>query len=185
MPEKELRKTADVNSSFRFSTYISKMKGEAKENTALHMSESLISAGGSLIAMTIISLLAVTLGYPMALGPVGASCLLVFVAHSSPFSQPRQVIGGHVISTFAALLIWDIFGRTHLTIGVTIAVVILLMLLSNTMHPPAAASAIVALNSGVGWGIFLTIALSACLVVLSSVAYNNLFHNRHYPKRWL
>ncbi|WP_280637199.1 HPP family protein [Alkalihalobacillus sp. BA299] len=61
--------------------------------------------------MCIISLIAVPFGFPMVLGPIGASCLLVFAAHASPFSQPRHILGGHFISTIVALSIWDILEK--------------------------------------------------------------------------
>ncbi|KHF40578.1 hypothetical protein LQ50_08640 [Halalkalibacter okhensis] len=168
-----------------FVQYVKKMKGVSVQDPNVRLTDSLISAGGGLIAMILISILAVSLGYPMALGPIGASCLLVFAAYEGPFSQPRHIIGGHILSTVAALSIWDLFGRSHITIGITLAVVVLLMLITKTMHPPAAASAIVAINTQTGWGMLLTIIISAIIVVVISVLYNNLFENRTYPRRWI
>ncbi|WP_257008219.1 HPP family protein [Bacillus sp. FJAT-45350] len=167
------------------SHYINKMKGTNNPIKSFPITDSLISAGGGLIAMVIISLVAVFLGHPMVLGPIGASCLLVFVAYEGPFSQPRHVIGGHLLSTIAALTIWDLFGRSHVTIGITLAIVVLLMLLTNMMHPPAAASAIVAINTQIGWSFLFTIFLCAILAVIVSILYNNLFKNRSYPQRWI
>ncbi|MDT8860270.1 HPP family protein [Alkalihalobacillus sp. MEB130] len=180
----ELRETAEIRKSVSLHTYLRKMKGDSSKEPNFRIGESLVSAGGGLIAMTIISVMAVSLGYPMALGPIGASCLLVFAAHQGPFSQPRQIIGGHVLSTGAALSIWDLFGRSHVTIGITLAVVLLLMIITQSMHPPAAASAIVAINSQAGWGFLFTIFISALIVVGISVLYNNLFKDRTYPKKW-
>ncbi|WP_332692789.1 HPP family protein [Halalkalibacter lacteus] len=86
--------------------------------------------------MIIISAIAVILGYPMVLGPMGASCLLVFAAHAGTFSQPRHILGGHVISTLTALTIWEVFGRSHVTIGITLAVVLFVMVFLKVVHPP-------------------------------------------------
>ncbi|MFC0558451.1 HPP family protein [Halalkalibacter alkalisediminis] len=181
----ELKKPADMEKSWSLTHYIRKMKSVSVNDHSVGITDSLVSAGGGLIAMTMISFLAVSLGYPMALGPIGASCLLVFAAHEGPFSQPRHIIGGHFLSTVAALSIWDLFGRSHITIGITLAIVVLLMIITKMMHPPAAASAIVAINSQAGWGLLLTIVLSAFIVVGISVLYNNLFESRNYPKRWV
>ncbi|WP_227935392.1 HPP family protein [Alkalihalobacillus deserti] len=181
----EMKKAVGLEKGWSFTHYLSKMKGVSAQDRTVLFSDSLVSAGGGLIAMTIISLLAVSLGYPMALGPIGASCLLVFAAHEGPFSQPRHIIGGHLLSTFVALSIWDLFGRSHITIGITLAVVVLLMMITKMMHPPAAASAVVAINSQVGWGFLLTVVFSAILVVVISILYNNLFKTRNYPQRWM
>ena len=99
--------------------------------------------------------------------------------------QPRHIIGGHFITTLASLTIWHVFGGSFLTIGITLAVVIILMVLTGTIHPPAAASAIVAMNSGAGWGFISCIILCSILLVTISLFYNNLFQSRQYPKYWL
>ncbi|WP_054637534.1 MULTISPECIES: HPP family protein [Bacillaceae] len=168
-----------------FITYISKMKGEQGNVTRINLSDNIISAIGGLITISIVSVIAVALGYPMVLGPIGASCLLVFAAHHGPFSQPRHILGGHFVSTLAALAIWDMLGKSHLTIGLTLAVVLILMILLNVMHPPAAASAIVAINSQSGWIFLLTVIISSLVVIAISVLYNNLFKDRNYPKQWM
>jgi CBS-domain-containing membrane protein len=176
----------EVNSlTLGFSTYIRKMKGEATFKSNLNYGDLMISAIGGLVAMSIMSIIAIYLGYPMVLGPVGASCLLIFGAHNVPFSQPRNIIGGHLLATFSSVAIWDIFGRSFLTIGITLAIVIILMVVTNTIHPPAAASAVVAINTGAGWGFITSMLLCSVLLVLMSLLYNNLFQSRQYPKHWI
>ena len=92
--------------------YLNKMKGESRSETRFDYIDSLISATGVFLAVSIIGLLAVFFRYPMAIGPLAASCVLVFIAHSGPLSQPRQVIGGHILSTATGLIIWSIFGKS-------------------------------------------------------------------------
>ena len=173
------------NVNIFLNSYLVKMKGNQRLQTNVKLGDTIISASGGLFAITLISFVAVILGYPMILGPMGASCLLVFAAHSLPFSQPRQIIGGHFVSTFTALVIWDIFGKSHISIGLTLAIVLFLMITLKIIHPPAAASAMVAINTEAGWGLLLSIALSSVLLILISVLYNNLFKNRQYPKQWI
>lgn len=181
--EKTLQK--QQNENILFQSYIMKMKGNQRIQTNVNFGDTIISASGGLIAITIISIVAVMLGYPMILGPMGASCLLVFAAHSLPFSQPRPIFGGHFISTTTALVIWNIFGKSHLSIGLTLAIVLFLMITFKLIHPPAAASAMVAINTEAGWGFLISIILSSILLILFSVLYNNLFKNRQYPKQWI
>ncbi|QGQ48396.1 HPP family protein [Metabacillus sediminilitoris] len=185
MKSEKLRR-AEINPLYLGMTaYIKKMKGETTFKSNLNYVDLMVSAIGCLLAMSLISVIAVSLGYPMALGPIGASCLLIFGAHNGPFSQPRHIIGGHFIATFASLAIWDVFGKNFLTIGITLAVVIILMMVTGTIHPPAAASAIVAMNTGAGWGFILCMFICSLSLIVISLFYNNLFQSRQYPKFWL
>lgn len=166
------------------STYLTKMKGDKVRRSSFKVLDHAISATGGLIAMIFISVIAVSLGYPMVLGPIGATCLLVFAIHEGPFSQPFQVIGGHFVSTFAALLIWSFFGKDPITIGITLAFVVFLMFMFNIVHPPAAASAVVAINTQQGWDYLCMIVFCSILVIAISILYHNLFKTRQYPKQW-
>ena len=167
-----------------FSVYVNKMKGVARKETSVDYVDSLVSAIGVLFAVSIICYLAVFFHYPMAMGPLGASCILVFAAHSGPLSQPRQVIGGHLLSTTVGLVIWSIFGKSLFIIVITLVIVLILMSLTHTIHPPAAASALVAINFETGWGYLIPITIGIFLIVLISMLYNNLFPKRQYPKHW-
>ncbi|ERN54433.1 HPP family protein [Alkalihalophilus marmarensis] len=153
--------------------------------SSVPIKDSMVSAAGSFIAILVISGIAMLLGYPMILGPMGASCLLVFAAHAGPFSQPRQIFGGHLIASITALSIWDIFGRNHLTIEITLAVILFLMIVMKLVHPPAAASGMVAINTQAGWGFLVTIAVTSIVLIIISVLYNNFFKDRQYPKQWM
>jgi CBS-domain-containing membrane protein len=183
--EKSLEKSWSNQLIIGLTAYLKKMKGEATKEDRIDYIDSLISATGGLIAIIIIGLVAVNLGYPMALGPLGASCLLVFCAHKGQLSQPRHVFGGHLFSTTIALITWSILGKSLFTIGLVLAIVLILMILTKTLHPPAAASAFVAVNSQAGWGFLITVVMGTFLLIIISIIYNNLFQTRQYPQRWL
>ncbi|MFS0634772.1 HPP family protein [Mesobacillus foraminis] len=183
--EKSFGSTLNHQFVMSVTAYLKKMRGQPKRETSIDFIDSLVSATGGLIAISILSILAVYLGYPMALAPIGASCVLVFGAHKGPLSQPRHVIGGHFISAASALIIWEFLGKSLFTIAIALAVVLILMAFTHTVHPPAAASALVAINSEPGWGFLLPIVICPVLLVIISTFYNNLFHSRQYPKYWM
>ena len=54
---------------------------------------------GAFIAISLIGLLANITNQPLIMGSFGASCFILFIVPDSPFAQPRNVIGGHLIST--------------------------------------------------------------------------------------
>ena len=124
--------------------YFNKMKGVSRSQSGFDYLDSLISAVGVFLAVSVIVLMAFSFQYPMVIGPLGASCVLAFVAHKGPLSQPPQIIGGHILSTIAGLSIWSIFGKSLFILTITLVVVLIIMSLTKTMPPPAAASALVA-----------------------------------------
>lgn len=42
------------------------------------------------------------------MAPFGASCVLAFGIWNAPFSQPRNIIGGHIVSTFVGLATYHV-----------------------------------------------------------------------------
>ncbi|USK70798.1 HPP family protein [Peribacillus asahii] len=182
--EKSLEKNWSNRSTTNLTAYLGKMKGEARLGSQIDYVDAIISAIGGVIAIITVGFIAIHLGYPMALGPLGASCVLVFLAHKGPFSQPRHIIGGHLFSITLALIMWSILGKSLFTIGLVLALVLILMTLTTTVHPPAAASALVAVNSQAGWGFLISVVICSLLLVFISTIYNNLFPTRQYPKHW-
>ncbi|WP_042348322.1 HPP family protein [Bacillus massiliigorillae] len=168
-----------------FTTYLRKMKGEEKKKERINFLDSFISLIGGLIAIILISTAALFLENPIVLAPLGASCVIVFFMHKGPLSQPRHVVGGHFLCTLLGLTIWSLLGTTILSYAVVIGAVLIVMILTDTFHPPSAASALVAVNFHPGWGMLLSVTLCAILLVCTSAFYNNLFRERQYPKYWI
>lgn len=65
----------------------------------------IVTAGaGVFLAFAAIGWLASSSGVPLMLGSFGATGVLLFAAPGGPFSQPRQIIGGHLLATLCGLL---------------------------------------------------------------------------------
>jgi hypothetical protein len=43
--------------------------------------------------------------FPLLIGSFGASAVLLFGANDSPLTQPRNLVGGHVLSAIVAVII--------------------------------------------------------------------------------
>jgi len=73
----------------------------------------------------------------MLVGSLGASAVLLYGAPRSPLAQPRNVIGGHVISALVGVTSYKLFQRqAWLASAVAVSTSIALMHLSRTLHPP-------------------------------------------------
>lgn len=94
------------------------------------------------------------------------------------------MIEGHLLSTISALVMWSLLGKSLFSIGIVLVTVLILMALTKTIHPPAAATALVVVNNQTGWGFLIPILLGVLLLIFISILYNNLFSKRQYPQYW-
>lgn len=121
----------------------------------------------------------------MILGSFGASCLLIFAYPNSPFAQPRNVIGGHLIATFTGLLFMALFGIHWWSMAAAVGTAIALMLLLRVPHPPAGSNPLIVMLGMVQWSFLITPTLiGSIILVLVALVYNNLGEGRQYPTYW-
>lgn len=132
----------------------------------------------------------------MIIPPMGASAVLVWGAPAVPFSQPRNVIGGHIVSVLVGVTTYTLLGG-HMWLAVPVATscAIMAMQMTKTLHPPAGGTVLVALGFfgakvstvlDMGYTLVCPVALTSTLIVAGGVALNNLSKAkvRRYPTRW-
>lgn len=120
------------------------------------------------------------------MAPFGASCVLAFGLWDAPLSQPRNIVGGHVISALVGLIYVHLLGDgiwvTALATGTAIAA----MMLTRTTHPPAGANPIVIILDGSPWSFLLSpVLLGAIVIAIIALVINNLDKQRKYPTFWI
>ncbi|HEX8549706.1 MAG TPA: HPP family protein [Cytophagaceae bacterium] len=123
------------------------------------------------------------------IGSFGASSVLVFGAIQSPMAQPRNLIGGHLISAIIGVTIYHIFPETiWLSAPFAVALSIVLMQITKTLHPPGGATALIAVIGtekvkALGyWFVFTPVLSGALILFMVALVFNNLTSNRKYPK---
>jgi CBS-domain-containing membrane protein len=142
---------------------------------------------GSMLGIGVTAVLAFYWNCPMLLGPFGASAVLVYGAYKAPLAQPRNVLLGHIFGAFIGVAVYDFFGITwwSLALGVTIAIV--LMMVTYSVHPPAGATAYVAIQTGglgVGYMYILNPVLFGAFTLLLIAVIVNKIGKREYPASW-
>jgi len=138
--------------------------------------------------LSILAIFAVTkmTGYPLLIGSLGASAVLLFGANESPLAQPRNLIGGHLLSAFTAVLIVSLCGSGPYAMAFGVGAAIFLMYMTHTMHPPGGATALIGIQGHAGFGYVLIPVLAGVLILLAVALFtNNVVHHRQYPKHWL
>ncbi len=122
------------------------------------------------------------------IGSFGASCVLVYGVIQSPLAQPRNLIGGHVISAIVGVTFAKIFPDIiWLASALAVAGAIVLMQITKTLHPPGGATALIAVTGSpailkLGYLYVLTPVLSGAIILLFvALIFNNMTTNRQYP----
>jgi len=87
---------------------------------------------------------------PAVIGSWGAACVVLFGAPGSYLAQPRNLIFGNIIAALIGTSCFKIFGANLMWIGgaFAVSVSILIMHLTKTLHPPAGATALLAVVGG-------------------------------------
>lgn len=171
----------------RLSSVPGKMKGTFRGANA---PKSLKYATWGLISgsLSILAIIAVTkmAGFPLLIGSFGASAVLLFGANDSPLAQPRNLVGGHLISAVTAVVIVALFGSNPYSIALTVGVVIFVMYMTGTTHPPGGATALIGVQGNAGLDFILVPVLAGVLILLIVALFtNNLVRHRQYPKHWI
>lgn len=120
--------------------------------------------------------------------PFGASAVLVSAAPASPFSQPRNVILGHLVSALVGMLVFSMFPVCNWWVLLLAnGFAIFFMVLLKAVHPPAGATALLPVLIGISDFTWLLepVLAGSVIVVLVGILYNNLFKERRYPVFWL
>ncbi len=139
---------------------------------------------GGFLVIFLLAQLTASLHAALLIAPFGASCVLVFGLPQSPLAQPKNVIGGHLISAAVGLMAFHLLGASPLSFGLGVGVAIAAMLLTGTTHPPAGADPIVVILAKAAWPfLFSPILIGAATIVVIGLIYHRLVTRRSYPTR--
>lgn len=171
-------------------SYLQKLKGVRIRSEAPYPKwrESVVTGLGGAIAIAILYALTADLKLVTCfVAPFGATCALVFGLPTSPVSQPRNVIGGHLLSAVVGVGVFSVSGQaTWLTMALAVGLAMVAMTMTRTYHPPAAVTALLPVLQKITaftW-VLAPVGLGALLIVVIALLYNNLFAERHYPVFW-
>jgi len=125
-------------------------------------------------------------GHPLLIGSFGASAVLLFGATDSPLAQPRNLVGGHLVSAAVAVVVVALFGSSPVTMAIGVGLAIFAMNMTHTTHPPGGATALIGVQGAAGPGFILVPVLAGALILLATAIFtNNIVFHRSYPKHWL
>jgi len=124
---------------------------------------------------------------PVVLASMGASTFLLFAVPHSPLAQPWQFSAGHICAAFIGVSCCKLIPDTTLALAVSVSLSVFVMYVFNCMHPPAAATAMIAIMGGEqivaqGWAFaYVTIVANVLILLSLTLLLNNLIPGRRYP----
>ncbi len=166
-------------------TYISKMRGGNYTSSKFTFIDSFISCVGGMLCIFILLSLTNFMNVPWLMASFGASIVLVFGVWYAPFSQPRNVILGHLLTALTGLSFFSLFGSNPYAISLGVGLGIFLMAITGFIHPPAASNPVIIMLGGYSWSyLFMPVLIGTLIIVFIGLIFNNLIKTRKYPLFW-
>ncbi len=146
----------------------------------------LLAGLGTALAIGFVAALTDLVHQPLLLGSLGASCVFLFGLPEAPFSQPRNVIAGPMLSSVVGLVFLKTFGPHAWALGLALGSAVILMFWTRTVHAPAGSNPVIVFLAQPGWSFLLTpTLLGAVGIVLVALFFNNAVHPGRYPLYWV
>jgi CBS-domain-containing membrane protein len=175
--------------------YFQKMRGGGQSPPKVSLAEVLWSWLGSFLGLAAVSLIHYKIldqtGLMLIIGSFGASAVLIYGAIRSPLAQPRNLLGGHILSAIIGVTAFQwLGGQPWLAAAVAVSISIALMHLTGTLHPPGGATALIAVIGGesvhsLGYlYVVIPTALGAGVMLIVALLINNISKSRKYPEFW-
>lgn len=176
--------------------YFTKMLGVTKSPPMDHLSEIIWSWIGAFLGIFAVSYLNYNIingtDLVMVIGSFGASAVLIYGAIKSPLAQPRNLIGGHVISALIGVTCFQLLPtEMWLASSIAVATAIAAMQMTKTLHPPGGATALIAVIGStkihsLGYlYVLIPVGLGAFIMLIIALLVNNIPKNRRYPEFWI
>ena len=121
----------------------------------------------------------------------GSSVVVVFGYPDNEFSQPKNVLFGHLLCALVGIIFVTLFKITQdrtiffLTIGLAVGLSVMLMMALKITHPPAGGNTIVVMliQDSFQFLIF-PIMVGTITIIIGGIIYNRFILKKKYPLKW-
>ncbi|GBF33380.1 membrane protein [Desulfocucumis palustris] len=180
------KKTFVLKAIYIIRNYFAKMRGtEQCKKEHLSLRELFILAITIFGCVGVIAWISSYFNLPLLIPSFLASAVLLYTNHQSPAAQPRNIIGGHVLSAATGILTQSVLGANWYSLTIALVAAVILMILTGTIHPPAGGTLYIAIFGGFGLkSVLLTVAAGSLLMVALAMLLINILPWRKYPSYW-
>lgn len=176
--------------------YLEKMKGSTISPPRVSLAEIFWSWLGAFLGIGAVSYIHFNMfdgvDSVLLIGSFGASAVLIYGAVKSPLAQPRNFIGGHLLSAVIGVTFYKLFPeQLWLASSLAVATAIAVMHATKTLHPPGGATALIAVigstkihDLGYLYAV-MPVGTGALLMLVIALLVNNIPSKRSYPEFWI
>lgn len=175
-----------IKRTFRVSKYV------VYKETLIDVKEKFWSFVGSFVGIGLIAFIQHAYFFEsdnlFLIGSFGASSVLIYGVIQSPLAQPRNLIGGHVVSAIIGVTVCQFLPDIlWLTAPLAVSLSIIAMQFTKTLHPPGGATALIAVSGSakikaLGYLYVLFPVLTGVIILLVvALVVNNMTSQRKYP----
>ena len=122
----------------------------------------------------------------------GSSVVVVFGYPENEFSQPKNVLLGHLLCALVGIIFVTLFNITQdrsiffIAIGLAVGISVMLMMAFKITHPPAGGNTIVVMLTQDSFQFLVfPIMVGAITIIIGGVIYNRFILKKNYPLKWL
>ena len=122
----------------------------------------------------------------------GSSVVVVFGYPENEFSQPKNVLLGHLLCALIGIIFVTLFNITQdrsiffIAIGLAVGISVMLMMAFKITHPPAGGNTIVVMLTQNSFQFLIfPIMAGAITIIIGGVIYNRFILKKNYPLKWL
>ena len=153
--------------------------------------DNIISAIGGFLAILTIFMSSYLLLDPlvaiMLIPSMGSSAVLLFASPHAAFSQPWNLVVGHIVSAIIGVMCWQWVPNIVLAASLSVGLAIAIMYWLRCIHPPGGATALAAVigldslhDAGYQYELEL-IVLNVLSLLIIAIVFNAFFKKRRYP----
>ena len=122
----------------------------------------------------------------------GSSVVVVFGYPENEFSQPKNVLLGHLLCALVGIIFVTLFNITQdrsiffIAIGLAVGISVMLMMAFKITHPPAGGNTIVVMLTQDSFQFLVfPIMVGAITIIIGGIIYNRFILKKNYPLKWL
>jgi len=145
---------------------------------------TLLSTLTILGALATLAAVGMLTGLPLLFPPLAASMALIAAGSALPLAQPRNVIGGHVVSALVGFTAVALIGSGVAAAAVAGAAALGAMLLLRLSHSPAVGTAVIVGATAPSAPVFLEVLVLAALILVAFGMVGARLEGKQYPVYW-
>lgn len=145
-----------------------------------------IAGIGSALAIGAMEGFSLSMRFPLAVVPFATSIVLVIAMPDARPSQPRALLGGHLVATLVGLIVVKLAGPAGWAAALAVGLATFAMILTDTLHPPAGINPLLVVMNNLSWSfLFVPVLAGALLLLAFAWLWHRAIRRDAWPLHWL